>query len=233
MATTSMTLSQSILLIDDNDELLSLLQLWLQRLGFTVLTAKGGREALAIAAKDHVDVVVVDYKMPEMDGEQVAQEIRRIKPTTPILMYSGALDELPARALEMVDEFVSKQEPFSNLLFHITNVRLRPHRRRRAFLRYPVHVSFLVICDEAPGSAVFYGESKDMSEGGIGGILDEELEMPVHGKVLLRLAISSQAALTAPARLRHRAGRRYGFQFDELTPAQLQAIRTSLARRVL
>ena len=225
--------SQRILLIDDNEELLSLPQLWLQRLGFTVLTARGGPEALTIAARDHVDMVVVDYKMPEMDGGQVAEEMRRIKPTMPILMYSGALEELPDRALEFVDEFVSKQEPFSNLLFHITNVRLRAHRRKRAFLRHPISLSFLVIYDEAPGSAVFYGESKDMSEGGIGGILDEELEMPVDGKVLLRLAISSQNTLTAGALLRHRAGRRCGFQFAGLTPAQLQTIRTSLNRRVL
>jgi CheY-like chemotaxis protein len=225
--------TQSILLIDDNQDLLSLLQLCLQRLGFQVLIANSGPKALAIMAREQVDVVVVDYKMPDMDGGQVAQEIRRVTPSMPILMYSGALEEPPNRVLELVDEFVSKQEPFSNLLHHIRNVPLRSQRRTRVLLRYPINLSFLVICDELRGGAVFYGESINMSEGGLGGILDEGLEIPVDARVLLRLAIFSQDALTARASLRHRTGRRYGFQFVDLTAAQLQAIRASLAGRVL
>jgi CheY-like chemotaxis protein len=174
-------------------------------------------------------LIVVDYKMPDMDGEKVAEEIRRVSPLTPILMYSGALEELPARALELVDEFVSKQEPFSNLLYHIRTIGLRPYRRKRFFPRYTIQLPFLVIHDESPGSAVFYGESSDLSEGGIGGTLDEELEIAVHGMVLVRIAISSDLALTARASLRHRLGHRYGFQFHDLSAAQQQIIRESLA----
>ena len=223
----------NILLIDDNEDLLLLLQLWLQRFDFKVLTANGGRKALEIVASQTLDVVVVDYKMPEMDGAQVAQEIRRVRPSMPILMYSGALEELPAQVLDLVDDFVSKQEPFPNLLYQIRNVGLRSRPRKRGFPRYPVSLSFLVICDELPGSAVLYGESRNMSEGGLGGILDGELEIPVNTRVLLRLAISSQNAVIAPASLRHRTGRRCGFQFVDLTAAEIQTIRTSLARRMV
>jgi CheY-like chemotaxis protein len=222
--------SRNILLIDDNEGLLSLLQLWLQRFGFKVWTANDGSKGLEMVAAQPVELVVVDYKMPEMDGEQVAQAIRRIKPSMPIVMYSGALEELPDHALDLVDEFVSKQEPFSNLLYQIQKATFKAHRRTRTFLRHSVHLPFLVISDEVAGSAVFYGESRDMSEGGIGGILDEELEIPVNEKVLIRVAISSKDAVTARASLRHRVGRRYGFQFVDLTAAQRQMIRASLTR---
>jgi CheY-like chemotaxis protein len=220
--------AKRILLIDDNEDLLALLQLSLLKLGFEVVTAASGSKGLEILTDRQVDLVIVDYKMPDMDGGVVTQEIRRIQPLTPIMMYSAALEEVPAKVLELVDEFISKQEPFSNLVYHLAKVAVRPNRPRRALPRYPVRTSFLVI-DEVPANAVSYGESSDLSEGGMGGLLEQKLDLPLQRVVLLRVTLSAENALTMRASLRYRAGARHGFQFLDLTAAQLRMIRSSLS----
>jgi Response regulator receiver domain len=59
--------------------------------------------------------VIVDYHMPEMNGHEVATEIKRLTPQVPIVMVSGD-DEIPEQALNGVDAFVSKNETPNRLL---------------------------------------------------------------------------------------------------------------------
>ena len=56
--------------------------------------------------------------MPQMDGEAVAREIRRIDPRIPVIMLSGQIN-LPHEALSAVDVFVSKGQPPAVLLQHL------------------------------------------------------------------------------------------------------------------
>jgi CheY-like chemotaxis protein len=79
----------------------------LEQLGYRVLTATSGREGLALFAAHPVTTVVLDYRMPEMDGGQVAAELRRLKPEVKILLLSAYL-ELPPEVLNLVDERVVK-----------------------------------------------------------------------------------------------------------------------------
>jgi CheY-like chemotaxis protein len=79
----------------------------LEHLGYRVLTANSGREGLALFATHPVTAVVLDYRMPEMDGGQVAAEIRRLKPDVKILLLSAYLD-LPQELLNLVDGRVVK-----------------------------------------------------------------------------------------------------------------------------
>jgi CheY-like chemotaxis protein len=69
-----------------------------------------------------VDVVIVDYLMPGMNGQQVAIEMRRLKPQAPIIMLSGAVD-VPEQALKWVDAFIAKDRLASQLLPTITQLR--------------------------------------------------------------------------------------------------------------
>ncbi len=57
--------------------------------------------------------------MPQMDGEAVARETRRIDPRIPVIMLSGQIN-LPHEALSAVDVFVSKGQPPAVLLQHLT-----------------------------------------------------------------------------------------------------------------
>jgi CheY-like chemotaxis protein len=107
--------SQIVLCIDDNQDLLDCEKEFLESFGYTVLTAPGGGKGLELAALHSVDVVVVDYFTPDMNGQDVAIEMRRLQPQAPIIMLSGAAD-LPKQVLEWVDAFVAKDRLASQLL---------------------------------------------------------------------------------------------------------------------
>jgi DNA-binding NarL/FixJ family response regulator len=69
--------------------------------------------------RHRVQFVILDYRMPKMDGKAVAREIRRIDPHVPVIMLSGQIN-LPHAVLSAVDAFVSKGEPPAVLLQHLT-----------------------------------------------------------------------------------------------------------------
>ncbi|GAC1431811.1 MAG: SpoIIE family protein phosphatase [Thermoanaerobaculia bacterium] len=103
---------QRILLIDDNANDLGVTRRFLERGGYDVMTAQSGEEGLRLAAQNLPDAIIVDYRMPVMDGFEVS---RRIKgdpqvQTIPILMLTGAdspqsiVDGLTAGA----DDYVTK-----------------------------------------------------------------------------------------------------------------------------
>lgn len=104
-----------VLCIDDNQEVLECEKAFLESFGYTVLTASSGSRGLEMASLQPVDVVIVDYFMPEMNGHEVAIEMRRLRPQAPIIMLSGAAD-IPERALKSVDAFVAKDRLASQLL---------------------------------------------------------------------------------------------------------------------
>src|SRR5208337_437528 len=104
-----------VLCIDDNQDVLDCEKALLETFGYTVLTAPSGSKGLELASIHLVDVVILDYFMPEMNGPEVAIEIRRLRPQAPIIMLSAAVD-VPEQALKLVDAFVAKDRLASQLL---------------------------------------------------------------------------------------------------------------------
>ena len=104
-----------ILCIDDDQSVLECETAFLENCGYKVLTAASGGEGLKLASRNWIDVVIVDYCMPEMSGQEVAIEMRRLKPQAKIIMLSGAVD-IPEDVLNSVDEFVTKDRLASQLL---------------------------------------------------------------------------------------------------------------------
>jgi len=104
-----------LLCIDDNEDVLECEKLFLESFGYTVLTAPSGGKGLELAAVYPVDVVIVDYLMPEMSGHAVVLEMRRLRPETPIIMLSGEVS-VPEQVLKWVDAFVAKDRLSSHLL---------------------------------------------------------------------------------------------------------------------
>ena len=96
-----------LLCIDDSEDVLECEKTFLESFGYTVLTAASGDKGLELASVHSVDLVIVDYFMPEMNGQEVAVEMRRLKPQAPIIMLSGAVD-VPEKALNSVDAFIAK-----------------------------------------------------------------------------------------------------------------------------
>ena len=108
-----------LLCIDDHWQDLKALRLILQSAGYDVVTASSGRIGLRLLGRHPVQIVILDYSMPEMNGEAVAREIRRTHPHVPILMLSGHID-VPKRASSAVDAFVAKGQPPAVLLGQLT-----------------------------------------------------------------------------------------------------------------
>jgi len=76
-------------------------------LGYSVLTAINGEEALEVFRLNAVDAVVLDYLMPGIDGEETARRIRKLNSDIPIVLSSGCLT-LPERVLKVVTTAVEK-----------------------------------------------------------------------------------------------------------------------------
>lgn len=96
-----------LLCVDDEENALAIRKLLLESAGYSVLTARTGADGLKMLQSTHVDAVILDYVMPEMNGGALAVEIRRIQPALPILILS-ACPEIPNEILETVNGFVHK-----------------------------------------------------------------------------------------------------------------------------
>ena len=105
----------TILLVDDEVTLLEVGVKLLERLGYQVLLADSGRQALELYKRnrDQIDLVILDIVMPEMSGDVVFDEIRQIKPDAKVLLSSGY--SMNARANEILNRGGSGyiQKPFT------------------------------------------------------------------------------------------------------------------------
>jgi two-component system, cell cycle sensor histidine kinase and response regulator CckA len=86
----------TILLVDDDADVLEIAQEMLERLGFDVHAASQGRIALEWirSHKGPVAAALLDLAMPDMTGDELARELQRIRPSTPILIMSGFREEI-------------------------------------------------------------------------------------------------------------------------------------------
>jgi signal transduction histidine kinase/ABC-type amino acid transport substrate-binding protein/ActR/RegA family two-component response regulator len=93
-----------VLLVDDEEMIREAAAAALVSLGFTVLTAGNGFEALEVLAHrgGEVDVVLMDLTMPQMDGREAFQEIRRILPQLPVILSSGYSEQ------ESIQDFMGR-----------------------------------------------------------------------------------------------------------------------------
>jgi CheY-like chemotaxis protein len=126
---------KTLLCVDDNRSSLNIFKIILEDFGYRVLAAKTGREGLEVFASNAIDAVILDYQMPEMNGELVAAEMKRTNPRVPILMLSGC-GSLPQSALQFVDEFVAKGDPVE---FHASSSSASVESSRKAKARKSRH----------------------------------------------------------------------------------------------
>ncbi len=105
-------MAATVLLVEDEQKLRELVRSYLERSGFTVLSAGTGAQALSLAETSEPDLVVLDLRLPDIPGETVARELRA-GGTTPILMLTAkSSEEDRIKGLELgADDYVTK--PFS------------------------------------------------------------------------------------------------------------------------
>lgn len=110
-----------ILVVDDDKNTRRLMQAVLQNEGYSVLDAKNGEDALAVMDTEHVDLVVLDIMMPQMDGYEFTETLRKSNNNLPILMVSAK--QLPADKkkgfLVGTDDYMTKPIDEEEMLLRI------------------------------------------------------------------------------------------------------------------
>lgn len=90
-----------ILLVDDESSIVKVLDEMLTRLGYEVVTASGGTEALQKLSSGGIDLVVTDLVMPNINGLQLIEEIQKTYPRVKIIaMSGGSIQSGPAEYLQ-------------------------------------------------------------------------------------------------------------------------------------
>ena len=102
-----------VLFVDDEEIVLELGSLMLQKLGCNVLTANRGQEAIDIFKKNEVDFVVLDMQMPGMSGYEIYHQLKEIQPKIKILLASGYTGDQSEKRIESIGFDGYLQKPFT------------------------------------------------------------------------------------------------------------------------
>jgi CheY-like chemotaxis protein len=125
-ANTKWTGQGTILLADDEESIRAVAASMLELIGYKVLTAVDGREAIDIynEKKNEIDIVVLDMTMPHVDGGEAFKEIRRINPDAKVLIASGySKEDIGARfAGKGVTEVLQKPYTMKSLRESLKNI---------------------------------------------------------------------------------------------------------------
>ncbi|MFK0522065.1 response regulator transcription factor [Paenibacillus illinoisensis] len=119
-------MTRTILLVDDEEEIVELLRIFLEKENYAVREAGNGEEAWVLLQREHIDLALIDLMMPGMDGYQLISRIRE-KLRLPVIIVSaktGDVDKVTGLGLG-ADDFIAK--PFSPIE---VVARIQAHLRR-------------------------------------------------------------------------------------------------------
>lgn len=114
--------NKKVLLVDDDKDQLQVLELFLSKQKFSVITANGAKEALKTLKQAPVDLVICDLMMPEMSGKDFLQRVRNSEryATLPIIMLTATTEDLELEVLSSgADMFCTKDKIKKDLLSQI------------------------------------------------------------------------------------------------------------------
>jgi signal transduction histidine kinase len=120
----------TILVVDDQEEARTSVRQLLEREGHSVLTAECGERAVALFKERQVDLILLDYFMPRMTGEQVVRQIRSLDSFVQIILLTGYSGEKPARVMMAdldIQGYHDKADGPEKLLMWV-DVGLKAHR---------------------------------------------------------------------------------------------------------
>jgi two-component system, OmpR family, response regulator CpxR len=111
----------TLLCVDDDAQSLAVRRLLLEAHGFNVVTSINPKQSLRLFRTRRFDAAVVDYQMPEMNGAELAKEMKSERVDVPVVILSG-LVELPEGAPVFHDRFVCKAESSHKLVKEIQSL---------------------------------------------------------------------------------------------------------------
>ncbi len=106
-------MSEKVLVVDDEESILTLIKFNLEKAGLNVITADEGKKALAKAKEEKPDLIILDIMLPGMDGMEICKRLRKEDNNIPILMLTAKDEEIDKiLGLEIgADDYMTK--PFS------------------------------------------------------------------------------------------------------------------------
>lgn len=113
-----------VLLVDDDAEQLRICAEIIRMRGFSVFAANGAVEAISLMARNpegRIDLAILDYNMPVMNGCALSKRLRSICPELKTILHSGAID-IPPSEMASVDVLVHKGAGVGRLLAQITQL---------------------------------------------------------------------------------------------------------------
>ena len=116
-----------VLLVDDETDFVEMLSLRLNEVGERVTPAYSGREALEILGQKSIDVVILDIRMPGMDGIETLREIKKRFPLVEVMMLTGhGTTETAVEGMKLgAFDYLMKPADFDELLLKLENARKR------------------------------------------------------------------------------------------------------------
>src|SRR5436305_8571122 len=105
-------MSQKILIIEDEEGIIHLLNLYLKDAGYEVIIARDGADGLALHAREHPDLIILDIMLPAIDGFEVCRRIRAWSKTPILMLTARGSEDDRIEGLELgADDYLVK--PFS------------------------------------------------------------------------------------------------------------------------
>src|ERR1700720_2040982 len=127
-----------ILIVEDEPEMAGLLTRGLEEESYQVSLARDGRAALELSAVEAFDVILLDVMLPQMDGLEVAKQLRRREEETPVLMLTArdALGDIVNGLDAGADDYLTKPFSFVELLARIRALQRRTAARPKNVLEF-------------------------------------------------------------------------------------------------
>jgi CheY-like chemotaxis protein len=117
-----------VLVVDDSDQLVSLIEMWLEDEGYDVITATSGREALESGAAYSPDIVLLDLVIPPPDGLTVCERLRTQPHPPLVILMTGVMDRARLERAEECGIFLLLHKPLLQETVLDAVSRARRHR---------------------------------------------------------------------------------------------------------
>jgi DNA-binding NtrC family response regulator len=104
----------SILLVDDDDMILTVLSVYLRSEGHDIVTALDGNKAMAIVQSTQLDLVISDLRMNPISGLELLKMIKAEKPALPVILLTAFASAKTAREADQLGAFGYLSKPFTN-----------------------------------------------------------------------------------------------------------------------
>jgi DNA-binding NtrC family response regulator len=129
-----------LLLVDDDAQCLSVRRILFEAFDFKVVSCTNPKQGLRLYQAQRFDAAVIDFQMPEMNGGELAQAMKKARPDVPVAILSG-LASAPEGTPECYDRFLCKMEPNARIVKEVNDLislysNKKPHR-----VKWPTKVS--------------------------------------------------------------------------------------------